>query len=143
MPGGRPSSFTEDLAEEFCRRLTTGRSVLSVCSDEDMPSHDTIYKWVKRHPGFADDLARAREERAEAYAGEIQDIGRRTMTDPTIDPQRARVAVDAIDKAARLVQPKRVELTGAKGGAVQVETKSDLDAARAIAFLLAKGAAQS
>jgi hypothetical protein len=122
---GRPTTFTEELAQEFCRRIASGGSVASVCEADDMPDHATIYRWQRARPDFSDSLAHARAERSEAFSGQIMALGQRAI-DEQIDPARIRVAIDAIDKAARIMQPRKVELTGAGGGPIKTQDLSRL-----------------
>jgi transposase-like protein len=137
MPAGRPSDYTPELVEEFCRRVATGRSVLSVCADLDMPADTTIYRWRQEKPEFRDKLADARDDRLEAYADQMHALAGRVIEEAELDPQRVNAAVNAIDKAARLQAPKqRVELTGKNGGPVETEDRGGYDLARRIAFAL-------
>ncbi|MGO4672971.1 hypothetical protein AB4Z40_08735 [Bosea sp. 2YAB26] len=122
---GRPTDFATDLVDEFCRRVSEGRSVIDVCQDDDMPSHQTIYKWQRERREFADSLAHARAERSEAFSSQIVALGKRAISED-IDPARVRVAIDAIDKAARIMQPRKVELTGANGGPIKTQDLSRL-----------------
>ena len=70
------SSFTQELADELCRRLTEGRSLRSICLDEDMPAKSTVLGWLARneHPGFLDQYACAREIQADCLVDETIDI---------------------------------------------------------------------
>lgn len=122
MPAGRPTDYTNDLADEFCRRVAGGRSVLSVCADTDMPSDTTVYRWRQEKPEFRDKLTYARDDRLEAYADRMDALARRVVEETELDPQRVNAAVNAIDKAARLQAPKqRIELTGRDGSPLQIE----------------------
>lgn len=118
---GRPSLYSPDLVEEFCRRIASGRGVMAICQDEDMPDHSTIFRWQNDKVEFREHLARARTERTEAYSGKIADLSTLALTDKAIDPARIRAAIDALDKAARLMQPRKVELTGAGGGPIKTQ----------------------
>lgn len=141
MPAGRPSDYTDDLADEFCRRVASGRSILSVCADVDMPAETTVYRWRHDRAEFREKITVARDERMEAYSDRLMALGTRVMEELDLDPQRVNAAANAIDKAARLQQPKtRVELTGKDGGPVETKDVSDSEIARRIAFMLAKAA---
>ena len=142
-PGGRPTDYCPEVVEEFCRRVASGRSVFAVCSDLDMPSDTTVYRWRQEKPEFRDKIAEARDDRLEAYADQMHALGSRVVEDGGLDPQRVNAAVNAIDKAARLMAPKqRVEVTGKNGGAIQTEEVTDpRQVAQRMAFLLAKAAA--
>jgi transposase-like protein len=51
--------YTAEIAERILGHLSDGRSLRAVCRDEDMPSLNTVLKWVRDdHDGFA---ARYRE----------------------------------------------------------------------------------
>ena len=63
---GRPSSYTEEVAEELCIRLGLGESLAQICRDPEMPAQSTVYLWLLRHPDFSERYTRAREEQAEA-----------------------------------------------------------------------------
>lgn len=115
---GRPTIYSDALAHDIALRIITGRSVACVCADHDMPSQDTFYRWMLERSEFSEKIAHAREERAEARSEQMLAIGERALEDKDLDPARARIAIDAIDKATRLMQPKtsRVEMTGKGGG---------------------------
>lgn len=71
---GRPSDYTEELAEIICLRLAEGESLRSVCRDEDMPSKQAVLRWLARNEAFRAQYVRAKEEGAEAIAEELFDI---------------------------------------------------------------------
>lgn len=71
---GRPSDYTEELAETICLRLAEGESLRSVCRDDGMPCKQTVLRWISRIPAFRDQYVRAKEEGAEAIAEELFDI---------------------------------------------------------------------
>lgn len=136
---GRPTDYSDSLVEEFVRRVASGRSILSVCGDLDMPSDTTVYRWRQEKPAFRDKITQAREDRLEAYADRMDALARRVIEEPEMDPQRVRAAVDAIDKAARLQAPKqRIEITGKDGGAIETADVSDRERAKATLALISK-----
>ena len=142
MPIGRPTDYSDEIVDEFCRRIASGRSTLSVCADLDMPSDTTVYRWRQEKPNFRDKLTHARDDRLEAYADQMHALGSRVIEDVTLDHQRVNAAVNAIDKAARLVAPKqRVEITGKDNTPLIPPAADDLTLARRVAFMLAAGAA--
>lgn len=108
-----------------------------------MPSDTTVYRWRQEKTEFRDKLAHARDERLEADADRIRALGTRVVEDPEFDPQRCNAAVNAIDKAARLMQPKtRVEVTGKDGDPIKVEDVSPRDLAKALLGVLGRAAAE-
>ncbi|ATI84294.1 DNA packaging protein [Salmonella enterica subsp. enterica] len=71
---GRPSDYTEELAEIICLRLAEGESLRSVCRDDGMPSKQAVLRWLARNESFRAQYVRAKEEGAEAIAEELFDI---------------------------------------------------------------------
>lgn len=74
MSIGRPSDFTDELADKICAELSNARSLRSICLDEDMPCQTTVFKWLRENADFAQQYARAREAQADAIFDEMLDI---------------------------------------------------------------------
>lgn len=74
IPQGRPSEFTQELADKICAELAMGVSLRSICRKEEMPSLQTIFNWFRTKEGFVEQYARAKEESADAMSEEILDI---------------------------------------------------------------------
>ncbi|HHA1412828.1 MULTISPECIES: hypothetical protein [Enterobacter cloacae complex] len=45
---GRPSDYSEELAESIRLRLAEGESLRSVCRDDGMPCKQTVLRWISR-----------------------------------------------------------------------------------------------
>lgn len=73
-PGGRPSIYTKELADKICSQLAEGVSLRTVCLQEEMPSLQTIFRWIREKQEFSEQYARAKQESADAMADEILDI---------------------------------------------------------------------
>jgi len=71
---GRPSLYTEELANEICVRLGLGESLRKICLDERIPSMATVMTWLSRKPEFLEQYTRAREIQAETQFDELIDI---------------------------------------------------------------------
>jgi hypothetical protein len=72
---GRPTSYTEALAEEICRRTAEGETLSQICRDEHMPPRRTVVDWVlDDRAGFSARYARARELLLERWADDITEI---------------------------------------------------------------------
>lgn len=71
---GRPSSYTEEMADKICERIAEGESLKSICEDEGMPSKAAVFNWLNAHPSFVDKYTRAREVQADALFDEILSI---------------------------------------------------------------------
>lgn len=72
--GGRPTKYSQDLADSICEMIAMGYSMRSVSADESMPASSTMFKWLREHTEFSEQYARACEERSEAMAEDILDI---------------------------------------------------------------------
>lgn len=72
--GGRPESWTQELADEFCGLISIGYSLRTACKEQHMPAPATIFKWMREHDGFLKQYTRACEERTEAMSEDILDI---------------------------------------------------------------------
>lgn len=73
-PIGRPSRYSQDLADNICAELATGKSMRTVCRADDMPAMSTVFKWLRERPDFSEQYARAKAEAADALVEEILDI---------------------------------------------------------------------
>jgi hypothetical protein len=68
---GRPTMFTQQMANLICLRIAEGESLREIVKTEGMPERATIYEWLLKKPDFADQYTRAREEQADTLADEI------------------------------------------------------------------------
>lgn len=136
---GRPSAFSQEMADTICAELVDGLSLRKICDRSDRPDKATVYRWLEANPAFRDQYARARELQGETFADELVDV-----VGEEEDPTRARVRMDARKWAASKLAPKKygdkvtTELTGKDGGPIQTKDMTPLDQARLIAFALRK-----
>lgn len=89
-PTGRPSLYSEELADKVCERLSHGEPLRRICADPDMPSFTTVWKWEKESEAFAKLSARARDIGTHNLADECIEIA----DNPEIDPANKRIMVD-------------------------------------------------
>ncbi|MFN3352936.1 MAG: hypothetical protein ACK4Z5_04945 [Brevundimonas sp.] len=80
MPG-RPSTFTQEIADEICERLSKGEPLAHICRDENMPAVRTVSDWKKAHQSFSADFARARDEGFDAIAADCLEIADESSKD--------------------------------------------------------------
>ena len=121
MPGGRPTDYTEELADEICSLLAEGLSMRTVCNPDDMPNKSTVFRWIRTIPEFNDQYARAKEESADAMLEETMDIADEGTNDwmEANDPenpgyklngehiQRSRLRVDTRKWMMSKMKPKK------------------------------------
>jgi hypothetical protein len=134
---GRPSSFTQEIADEICERLAEGESLRSVCRSDGMPVQATVFRWLSIDEAFLKQYARAREAQADRLADEILDIADDSSRDTESTENgdrpnsewiaRSRLRVDARKWLASKMAPKKYgdkvtqEITGEGGGALVVK----------------------
>jgi len=131
---GRPTKFNQQTADLICMMLSEGMSLRQILKADTvgaLPAQSTVYEWLIRHPLFAEQYARAREEQADTNADEILDIademppeytdkeGRTSLDATYINWQKNRI--EARKWTAAKLRPKkygdRVALEGVEGGA--------------------------
>jgi len=131
---GRPTTFNQKTADLICMMLSEGMSLRQILKADKvgvLPAQSTVYEWLLRHPAFAEQYARAREEQADTNADEILEIadehppeytdekGRTSLDVTYIQWQRQRI--EARKWTAMKLKPKkygdRVALEGVEGGA--------------------------
>lgn len=71
---GRPSKYTNKLADKICQMIAQGQSVRSICAKKDMISMQTFFRWLRENDKFREQYARACEERSYMHAEEILEI---------------------------------------------------------------------
>mgnify|MGYP003350846129 CR=1 FL=1 len=109
---GRPSSYTDEIAERICEELANGRHLHAICQDDWAPSERAVYQWLEKNERFAQTYARARARQQEVFAAQVIEIA-----DTESDPQRARNRMDARKWYAARVAPRKW------GDRVEVEAK--------------------
>ena len=100
------TTFTPAIGDKLCDRIASGESLKSILREKGMPHEATVYRWLRDHEAFREQYARAREDQAESDADAVGDIGQRALTGE-IDPQAARVAIDALKWSAGKRNPKK------------------------------------
>lgn len=71
---GLHSTYTDEMADLICERISNGESLKAICEEEAMPAKSTVFKWLCDFPHFADKYARAREAQADALFDDILSI---------------------------------------------------------------------
>lgn len=79
--GGRPSGYSDAIAQTICDRLSDGESLRSICSGESLPSRSMVHRWLRENDKFRDQYMRAREAQADTLADEMLDIADEATND--------------------------------------------------------------
>lgn len=133
-----PPAYTDEIADKICDGLCDGRSLRSICRDDDMPSQSMVFRWLadERYASFRERYARAREAQADAIFDEMLDIAddgsndwmQRQREDGSTDDvvnhehiSRSKLRVDARKWMAGKLRPKvygdrqEIDLTSSDG----------------------------
>jgi hypothetical protein len=121
---GRPSLYSDRLAENICARIADGESLRTICVDEGYPDRGTVLRWLEQHADFASIYARAREAQADAMDEEILEAARACTAESAAAD---RVKIAAFQWRAERLKPKAY---GSKVG---------LEASGSIAVTIATG----
>ena len=147
MPHGRPSSYTQEVADTICEMIADGKSLRSICRADDMPDKATVMRWLA-HPdrqSFRDQYAQAREIQADSLFDDCLSIADQydeqeaTAEGGTDHIQRARLRIDTRKWMAGKLRPKKYGEKLAIGGSddmdpIKTEDVND-GAARLVAYL--------
>ena len=131
--GGRPTLYSEALAEKICQRIANGDSLVTIGKDAKFPARSTIMKWLADSAcdGFVDKYTRAKEDQADFYAAQVIEIAdkvrpvvKKTLKDDgkveevhTDGVERSRLMMDARKWYASKLAPKKYGDKIAVGGA--------------------------
>lgn len=73
---GRPSKYTQTLADKICEHVACGMSLRKVCEQPGFPHISNVLRWLadEEKAAFRDQYARAREAQADAMAEDLVDL---------------------------------------------------------------------
>lgn len=161
---GRPSSFSQPVADEILARLANGQTLNAICREAHMPQRATVMRWCQshEHKEFSQAYRRARELQFEHWADEVIDcaddssrdfvdrVGKDGEVSRLFDPENTRRSHLRIESRKWLLgklKPSQygdltrsqVELTGKNGGPIEVDNRpknNTLEIARRTIFVL-------
>lgn len=115
---GRPSSFSQEIADKLCEQMAEGRSIRNIVkTDEGMPALSTVFKWLKDFPAFSEQYARAREMQADALFEELTEVAEDALNaESAVEVSARKLIVDTHKWRLSKIVPKRfgdkLELAG-------------------------------
>ncbi len=101
MPGGRPSKYSQQVADRLIEELGEGKSIRQICKAHDMPSAKTVNAWFHRYPELRRRYLGVCETREMYLIDEILADGPDAFMSPA-----ARHAADTAIWKLRRMQPK-------------------------------------
>ncbi len=119
---GRPSDYSDQIADEIVRRIAAGDPLAKICREEGI-GRTTVYAWREAHPEFSERFARARLIGFDAIAEDALEIADEQRGDPVRDKLRVWTRFQLLAKwdPKRYGERVATEITGANGGPVKVE----------------------
>lgn len=60
-PVGRPSLYSDKMANDICERLAKGEPLARICDDAKMPDFSTVWRWERDNEEFRKLSSHARE----------------------------------------------------------------------------------
>jgi hypothetical protein len=108
-PVGAPTTYNHHLATVICIRIAEGESLRQILRDAGMPAQSTVYEWLLRHPEFAENYTRAREEQADTLADEIIAIADESPETVEVRDKEGNVLDVKIDSGYVNYQRQRIE----------------------------------
>lgn len=127
MPGGQPSSFTQDKGDEICHHIIEGLSLRSICALPDMPTMKTILNWVDRHEEFLQQYTCARRMQADIKFDDLKDLAKTANAD---NVQCVKLQIDTAKWELSKTLPKKygdkidVGLSGKVDSTINVVTRA-------------------
>lgn len=120
-PMGRPSEYSQEVADAICDLMAEGKGLREICSREGMPGRTSVLRWLRDNADFRSQYARARIHLMDWYAEEIVRISADESGDVIIDQdgdksrtvanhakvQRDRLKVDTLKWIMSRLAPKR------------------------------------
>jgi hypothetical protein len=74
-PRGRPTIYTQELADKICERLAKGETLKSICRNAGMPDDRTVRIWaLNNYQGFYPRYAISRQLGLDAMADQLLEI---------------------------------------------------------------------
>lgn len=131
MPAGRPTDFRPEMGEEILKLMSDGFSLAASAAYIGI-HRQRVYDWLEKHPEFADTISLAKGKRQYFLERRLLTSDQSPVVTSTIFALKNAAGEDWRDKQEH-------ELTGKDGGPIETVALSPLEAARRIAFALAKG----
>jgi len=104
---GRPTLFTQDLADFICAEIASGSKLKEICEAANMPSDRSVYRWLASNDAFCQQYARAQSDRSHRMAEEVLEIADESGFDASIVDGKAVVNNDAIQRARLRVDTRK------------------------------------
>jgi hypothetical protein len=112
---GRPTTYTQKLADDFCKRITEGQTITKACKDLGI-SLEAVYRWGDKYPEFHERYNRAKENQATSLISQLVDEFQDNLTNENALAARTKSDlyrwIAARQNPAEFSDMKKIELRG-------------------------------
>lgn len=103
---GRPTTYTQEQADEICTWIARGKSLSSYCKEHDISGMEQVYRWLRTRSDFRERYAQAHEDRADTMADEMLEMAdQRGLS--LEDTQMAKLSVETRKWIASKLRPSK------------------------------------
>lgn len=125
---GRPTSYTQEIADLICAKLAEGMSLRAICRSDELPTEACVRQWaIEDREGFYSQYTKARQVALDIMADEVNEIA----DNESGDVARDRLRFDARRWYLSKMAPKRygdkVAHVGGGEDDAPIRTESALD----------------
>jgi hypothetical protein len=101
---GRPTKYTDNLADEICDAIATSSDGLrKLCANnKHWPDRDTIFRWLFNNDSFYDRYHKAKQMQITALVDDVIDISDDTSRDTKVNEEGKEVANSEYVNRSRL-----------------------------------------
>ncbi|MDP4545850.1 hypothetical protein Q8P09_12270 [Psychrobacter faecalis] len=128
--GGRPTIYSEGLAQVICESLMVGMSLRKICELDGMPAISTVMQWLASgKDGFMEQYAHARQVQAEYLLDELIDIADDSADDYEIVNGEERLNQEHIQRAKLRIDTRKwnIEKLAPKRYGVKQQIESNVN----------------
>jgi hypothetical protein len=94
---GRPSGYSDELAELICARIASGETLTAICNSKGMPHRQTVLRWRREHDGFNREYHLARVDAMDVLADQTLEISDDSTLDTVIKSDPKGRTFEAVD----------------------------------------------
>jgi hypothetical protein len=105
---GRPTSYTDEIGAEICRRVAAGETITKIVDDLGLWS-TTVLEWSASHSKFATEYARARAANEQRRVDEILQIIDESIQDWDVDEYGRRKVNSEVVNRSKLRAEGRIK----------------------------------
>ena len=102
---GRPTLFTDELANEICDRVSNGESIGDICKESYMPERPVVWRWRYENKTFSDMYDIAMKNKADFKCDQTDEYIKK-LESGLIEPAAANVIINTLKWQAAKFYPR-------------------------------------